>query len=109
MAAYALCELQVDDVDAMRPYLDGVSATIAAYGGRYLVAGVSPEVIEGGAGEYPIKVVLEFASVEAFKTWYDSSEYQAILPHRQRNSTANFYVMDGVPSARKLLPHKSQW
>jgi uncharacterized protein (DUF1330 family) len=99
MTVYALCELEVDDVDAMKPYLDGVAATIAAHGGRYLVAGVSPDVIEGGPGEYPVKVVLEFPSMTAFKAWYDSTEYQAILPHRQRNSKSNLYVMDGVPLA----------
>lgn len=99
MTAYALCELEVGDADAMRPYLDGVGATIAAHGGRYLVAGAGPDVIEGGPGEYAIKVLLEFASKGAFKNWYESSDYQAILPHRQRNSTCNFYVMDGVDSA----------
>ncbi|WP_445168572.1 DUF1330 domain-containing protein [Mycolicibacterium sp. Dal123E01] len=99
MTAYAFCELKVVDLEAMRPYLDGVAATIAAHGGRYLVSGATPEVIEGGSGEHPIKVVLEFPSVEAFKTWYDSPEYRAILPYRQRNSESNLYVLDGVPVA----------
>ena len=99
MTAYALCELEVGDLQAMQPYLDGVAETITSHGGRYLVSGQSSEVIEGGPGEYPVKVVLEFPSVEAFKTWYASAEYQAILPYRQRNSRSSFYVMEGVPTA----------
>ena len=99
MTAYAVCELAVDNVEAMRPYLDGVAETIAAHRGRYLVAGGSPDVIEGGPGEYPVKVVLEFPSVEAIMSWYASPEYQAILPYRQRNSKCNFYVLDGAASA----------
>ncbi|OBI14259.1 hypothetical protein A5714_13905 [Mycobacterium sp. E2462] len=100
MAVYALCELEPGDLHGMQPYLDGVAETITSHGGRYLVAGQSPEVIEGGPGEYPVKVVLEFPSVEAFKTWYASAEYQAILPFRRNNSTANFYVMEGVATSR---------
>jgi uncharacterized protein (DUF1330 family) len=96
MTAYALCELEVGDLQAMQPYLDGVAETIVSHGGRYLVAGQSPEVVEGGPGEYPTKVVLEFPSMEAFKAWYASAEYQAILPYRQQNSKSNFYLMDGV-------------
>ncbi len=98
MTAYALCELEVSDLQAMQPYLDGVAKTIATHGGKYLVAGQSPEVVEGGPGQFPVKVVLEFPSLDAFKTWYGSAEYQAILPYRQANSRSNFYVMDGVPT-----------
>jgi uncharacterized protein (DUF1330 family) len=95
MTVYALCELEISDMDAMRPYIDAVAETIAAYGGKYLVAAGKTEVIEGGLGEYPVKVVLEFPNAEAAKTWYASQEYQAILPYRQQNSQSNLYLMDG--------------
>ena len=67
-----------------------MSDTIAKHGGKYLVRGGQTEVVEGSTGEYPIKVVLQFPSMAAGKTWYNSPEYQVNLPHRLENSEGNF-------------------
>ena len=65
MAAYALIELEITDMAGMAPYVASVADTLAAHGGKYLVRLGLTEVAEGGVGEYPSKVVLEFASVDA--------------------------------------------
>ena len=96
MAVYALVELEITNTEGMAPYMEAVSDTVAAHGGKYLVRGGETEVAEGGLGEYPLKVILEFPSREAAKGWYDSSEYQAIVPHRTKNSKCNFIWVDGV-------------
>ena len=41
-------------------------------------------------------VILEFADTAAFKRWYNSPEYQKILPARLDNSTARAFVVEGV-------------
>ena len=96
MAVYALIELEITNMVGMGPYVQAVSETIAAHGGKYLVRAGDTEVIEGGRGEYPVKVILEFPSMSAAKGWYNSPEYQAILPHRMNNSKANFIWAEGV-------------
>ena len=96
MTAYALIELEITNMDGMRPYIEAVSATIAAHGGKYLVRAGTTEVAEGTLGEYPVKVVLEFPSMAAAKGWYNSEEYQAILPLRTKNSKCNFVWAEGV-------------
>lgn len=96
MAAYALVELEITNTDGIGPYLAGVAGTIAAHGGKYLVRAGATEVVEGGLGQYPVKVVLEFPSMAAAKDWYASPEYQAILPHRTANSKGNFVWAEGA-------------
>jgi len=96
MAAYALVELEVTNMEGMGPYMEAVSGTIAAHGGKYLVRAGNTEVAEGGIGEYPVKVILEFPSMAAAKGWYNSREYQAILPHRTKNSKCNFVWAEGA-------------
>jgi uncharacterized protein (DUF1330 family) len=96
MAAYAIVELEITDMDGMGPYLQAVAGTVAAHGGRYLVRGGKTEVAEGSLGEYPTKVILEFPSMAAAKGWYDSREYQAILPYRLENSSGNFVWVEGI-------------
>jgi uncharacterized protein (DUF1330 family) len=41
-------------------------------------------------------VMLEFADVEAAQTWYNSPEYQAILPIRLACADDNFLILDGI-------------
>ena len=96
MAVYALVELEITDMDGMGPYIAGVAGTIAAHGGKYLVQAGATEVVEGGLGEFPLKVVLEFPTMEAAKGWYDSPDYQAILPHRKTSSKGNFVWVQGA-------------
>ena len=96
MAVYALVELEIGNLEEMNPYVERVHSTIEAHGGRYLVRGGRAQVQEGGLGDYPTKVIVEFPSMQAAKTWYDSDEYQAILPYRTANSTGNFVWLEGV-------------
>lgn len=96
MTVYALVELEITNMEGIAPYLQAVSDTIAAHGGKYLVQAGNTEVVEGGLGEYPLKVILEFPSMAAAKGWYNSPQYQAILPHRLKNSKCNFVWAEGV-------------
>ena len=96
MAAYAMVELEITNMERFRPYLEAVGDTVAAHGGRYLVRAGKTEVAEGGLGQYPTKVIIEFPSMEAAKGWYQSKAYQAILPHRTDNSKGNFVWVEGV-------------
>ena len=96
MVVYALIELEITNMDGMGPYLAAVSDTITSHGGKYLVRAGNTEVVEGGLGQYPVKVVLEFPSMDAAKGWYNSPEYQAILHHRTENSKCNFVWAEGA-------------
>jgi uncharacterized protein (DUF1330 family) len=96
MTVYAIVELEITSMEGMAPYLASVADTIAAHGGKYLVSAGATAVIEGGLGEYPVKVVLEFPSIDAGRGWYDSPEYQAILPHRRASSKGNMFWVDGI-------------
>lgn len=96
LAAYALIELEITNMDGMAPYVAAVSDTVTSHGGRYLVRPGPMNVVEGGVGEFPMKVVLEFPSMATAEAWYNSPEYQAILPHRLANSNGNFIWIEGV-------------
>jgi len=96
MAAYAMVEISVNNQDGMGPYREKVADTVAAHGGKYLVLGGATEVLEGNIGQHPAKVLLEFPNMEAARGWYESAEYQAILPSRLQSSEANFLLVEGV-------------
>ena len=95
MAAYIVAELEVTDPAVFDAYRKGVPATIAAYGGRYLVRGGTLESLEGGWTPKRM-VVLEFPSMEQAKRWYGSPEYRELLAMRQRSTKSRVVMVEGL-------------
>ena len=95
MPAYFVAEVELTDPAAYEPYRAAVPATIAQYGGRYLVRGGATELVEAGPEPKRI-VIVEFADAAAAKRWYHSPEYQKILPIRLANSTGRVFIVEGL-------------
>ena len=95
MPAYFVVELDAANIEAMANYRAAVPATLAQYGGRFLVRGGASELVEGGPEPKRI-VILEFADAAAIKRWYNSPEYQKILPDRLNNSSSRAFIVDGA-------------
>ena len=95
MAAYFIVDVDVKNPKEYEPYKQAAAASIAQYGGRYLVRGGTHEVIEGEWRPTRI-VVLEFPTVEAAKRWYESEEYKKVKPLRLKNAVGHMILVEGV-------------
>ena len=93
-AAYLIGDIEITDQDAYEKYRAGVSETVYAFGGNYLVRGAHGEVIEG-TWEPKRLVVLEFESMNQAKAWYYSDEYAELKKLRQSASNGNLIFADG--------------
>jgi uncharacterized protein (DUF1330 family) len=95
MAAYFIVEVDVQDTATFGEYRKQVPATIAKYGGRYLVRGGQAETLEGDW--HPRRVViLEFPSVEQAKRFYDSADYAPLKALRLRSAKSKLLLVEGV-------------
>jgi len=75
-------------------YLSWIDATLAPFGGRFLVHGDPPEVLEGDwHGDL---IVIAFPDRAAAKAWYASPAYGKILPLRRANATGPVILVDDV-------------
>jgi uncharacterized protein (DUF1330 family) len=75
-------------------YLEQVEATVAPYGGRWLAIDAEVQLVEGA---WPGSVVLmEFPDMAKAKEWYDSADYQKILPLRTNQLISDLILVDGV-------------
>ncbi|MBT6272847.1 MAG: DUF1330 domain-containing protein [Chromatiales bacterium] len=92
---YFIANIDITDMDSYAKYREKVPATVEQFGGTYLVRGGPLESIEGDAPRAR-SVVLEFASVEHAKAWYNSDEYQAIVHLRLNASTGSAFVVEGI-------------
>ena len=94
MAAYVIAQIEVTNPEEYMKYASQTVACAEKFGGTFLVKGGAAEWIEGTGSDR--NVVIQFDSVDAAKTFYNSDEYQAILPIALANSNRSMVVVEGV-------------
>ncbi|MGH7776995.1 MAG: DUF1330 domain-containing protein [Candidatus Dormibacterales bacterium] len=95
MAAYVIGNIEVTDLEGYQSYSRRVAPIVAEYGGRFLVRGSPPEVLDGDWQPNRV-VVLEFPDAEAVRRWHGSPEYQAIIGIRHQNSKGGIALFEGA-------------
>ena len=99
---YVIVNVRVVDPQGYPEYARRASETVALHGGRYLVRGATPEIVEG-TPRIDRFVILEFPSLAAAKTWYASDEYRSVIALRQRAAESDLFFIEGhsPPQATK--------
>lgn len=95
--AYFIFNVIIHDLEALKPYLEKVEASYKAFGGERIVMGGECRTLEGEPPQGLI-VILAFSRLEKAQAWYDSPDYQAILPYRLRAATTQTWLVEGSPS-----------
>ncbi len=95
MPAYVIAEVEVTEPAVYEEYRKLVPATIAKYGGRFLVRGGAVETKEGGWQPKRL-VVLEFDSMEQARKWYHSPEYAPALALRAKAARSKVLLVEGA-------------
>lgn len=97
MSAYVISEVEIlDEVQGQR-YRELAAASIALYGGRYVVRGAEPEVPEGEWPSAQRVVVVKFPTMEQLRRWYGSVKYAEALAVRQTALRRRLLFVDGIP------------
>jgi uncharacterized protein (DUF1330 family) len=95
MPAYVISELEVLDEEKMQEYRKLAAAAVAEHGGKYLVRGIEPLIIEGAAVKTKM-VMIEFPSIQRAKEWYASASYSRALKVRQTALERRLIFIDGI-------------
>jgi uncharacterized protein (DUF1330 family) len=106
MSVYAIALVKIDDHVEYAKYVAGFMRTLPPYAGNCLSVDDSPRIIEG-QWPYTRTVLLKFPNDDAFKQWYGSDAYQALVQHRFRGSTANFVVIRELQTPKRRLEERS--
>jgi uncharacterized protein (DUF1330 family) len=95
MPAYILAHIDVKDPARYDEYKKRVLATMEPFGGRFLVRGATPEVLEGGWDPKRL-VILEFPDAATARRWWASPAYTEARAIRQATSEGTLVLLDGV-------------
>jgi uncharacterized protein (DUF1330 family) len=100
MPTYAVAHLRkVTMGPQIVEYLQRIDATLEPFEGRFLMHGAKVEVLEG---EWPGHlIIIKFPDRERALAWYESDNYQKILPLRTKNSEGDVIFADGVSEGHR--------
>ena len=80
----------VDEQEKMQKYGGVAGPSVVNHGGELVCRGPSEALV--GENPHQLMVVLKFPSKQAAQDWYNSDEYQAIVPTRNAAMDAVFVL-----------------
>lgn len=90
MSAYIVVHATPLDADKMQEYGAAAGPLVASHGGEVVCRG--PSTALAGESSHQLMVVLKFPDRAAAEGWYNSAEYQAIVPTRLAAMDAVFTI-----------------
>ena len=94
MNGYLILDLKVNDFETFKDYIEKIPKFIEKHGGRYVVQGVVPEVMEGNWCPERV-VVLEFSSTKKAKEFLNDPEAQSLFAVRHKSTTSKLILAEG--------------
>ena len=95
MKGYVIVDIEILDQGKYQKYRQMAASSIGQYGGNYVVRGGRIEPLEGGWTPERLAIV-EFASVEQAKAWYNSPEYAPAKKLREEAARGKLLIVEGV-------------
>jgi uncharacterized protein (DUF1330 family) len=95
MSALLIVELTVKDTDALKEYSSQTPDILERFGGEVVVK-AKPVVLHDSAPDaasHGMMVVFRFPDGAAAQAWYDSAEYQSLIPVRDRAMNSRFRII----------------
>ncbi len=95
MPAYLIADVEVHDLEGYEEYRRLVGPTLKKYGAKFLARGGKIDVLEGTWSPSRL-VIVEFESADKARQWYRSEDYRPAKEARQKASSADFVIVEGV-------------
>lgn len=94
MAAYLIADISVHNAKKFNEYLSRMPEFVNKYGGKYLVKGKTPTVIEGNWSPETL-VLIEFPSSESLNQFLEDTEVQALFIIRHQSTNSRLIIVNG--------------
>lgn len=91
MKTLIIVDVSALDKTKLAEYSALATETLKIFSGKFIAKGAI-EVLHGEA-LFQSKAVIEFADKETAKNWYNSAEYQAIIPLREQAISSQFHLI----------------
>lgn len=94
MPALVLAKVKISDAEAYKEYAARSGPAVQAFGGRFVVRGATPEMLEG-EDDGLRTVVVEFPDMKTARAWHKSEQYTEARGFRAPPvADATFYLFE---------------
>lgn len=103
MTAYIVVDLTPINTEKMQEYGAAAAVTVAEHGGEFVVKGpitaLNPDenpdqsTSKNQTEQYATKVIIQFPDHDKALAWYNSDDYQAIIPTRKLAMKSQFHII----------------
>lgn len=96
MAAYLVVDTDLTNPEAYEEYKLKARPIAEKYGGEYLARGGKMKLKETQLWSPKRLVLVKFPSFEQAEKFYESAEYQAVLPIRKKSAHSTVVILEGI-------------
>ena len=96
MAAYLVVDTDLTNPEAYEEYKLKARPIAEKYGGEYLARGGKMNIKEAQLWSPKRLVLVKFSSFEQAEKFYDSAEYQAVLPISTESAKRSVVILEGI-------------
>lgn len=93
MSSYLIVHATVKDPDKLKQYGAAASEIVRAHGGEFVTRAQVTDVLVG-SHDHKVCVLIKFPDGAALKAWYNSPDYQALVPLRDKAADMVFIAAD---------------
>jgi len=94
MKGYLILDLSIVELNGFFEYVQKIPQYISKHGGRYIIQGVQPELMEGSWLPDRL-VVLEFPTKEAAREFLSDPDAQELFAIRHKTTKSNLILAEG--------------
>ena len=98
MSAFVVVHSIINDPEKMKVYGGSAQPIVAAHGGEFYLRGKVNSVLTG-EHRHQNTLVIKFPDQAAIQKWYNSPEYQALIPNRDEAADMIFISCDEPPAS----------
>ncbi|MFK5986835.1 MAG: DUF1330 domain-containing protein [Pseudomonadota bacterium] len=80
--AYLIGNITIKDSEKWSEYRDKIPATLVTWGGKLVFRGKKVDTL-GGEHKHIDNVIIQFPDIDALNNWFNSPEYQQLIPIRK--------------------------
>jgi uncharacterized protein (DUF1330 family) len=93
MSAYVIVNNTPKDPDKLKEYGGQAGPLVKQFGGEVVHSGAVTGILNG-SHDHARCVILRFEDGDAARAWYNSPEYQAIIPVRDEGADTDFFIVE---------------
>jgi uncharacterized protein (DUF1330 family) len=93
--AYLIFDAEIKDQAAYQPFSQTAGKEVQSQGGKFIVAGATPEMLSGSGSSSNRVSVSQWPNKEAIRQWFNSDAMKPVREAQEKYTVTRLYIVEG--------------